>query len=547
MAFTPDSTLQAINMSTYDMVVAVTQLAINETMGEYLYSQPQKFNILGIADANGNITQLTNNPSLSNCSLQGTLALEKDPNTGKYINLVNLTTDKGNQTVQYNVTMQNGDFKFNAAGINFEAKQTTAAPWIFQMFVNLGLQKVAKSNLPQDLQNQLAHIDENMFSIQRLYMDLNTASLNSIQGATFPSLVQTPAMQLLKLYLAQQQAQNAPLFGVTVSYSNRTVAPPTLTPTFVDFCITPYTDQSGKKSNPNLDTLNYLMMVNNNPPPKNPPQSFNFNWVTDIQNHGAVAIKENDFTSFVISQLNPILKSLSPVMHCKADGHQSSPNDVVIQLNPGVDHVFNSVFNPTTGQIGSSSYTSADSNTDTGPWYAQYTLIVSGNYASVCNIFLLQNTISLQGSITASGSTYTHFSGAGGGSSNEVDMPATTYNWSVELELYFDAQQNGQLDLKITNPNFTSDPVVAQHDKSWWETFLGALGGYMQSYVNNLGDLRGSVSSSIEGNIQTNLNSVLNKANHFIFPGGKTFAFKNPQFSNTKDLVSNITYLNPNA
>ena len=128
MNFLSDSTLQQIALKDYDMVVAVTQLAINETMGEYLYKQPQKFTILGIADENGNVTKLTTDPSQSNCSLSGTLALEKDPITGKYINLVDLTTDKGNQTVQYNVTMQNGDFKFNAAGISYEKNKILLSP-----------------------------------------------------------------------------------------------------------------------------------------------------------------------------------------------------------------------------------------------------------------------------------------------------------------------------------------------------------------------------------------------------------------------------------
>lgn len=524
------------------MVVAVTQLAINETMGEYLYKQPQNFTILGIADENGEVTQLTTDPSLSNCSLSGTLALEKDPTTHTYINLVSLTTDKGNQTIQYNVTMQNGDFKYNVAGLSYEKKQDTSAAWVFRMFVNFALAPVAKSNLPASLQTELNNngIDENTFSIKQLYMDLNTAALNTIDGVTFPALVQTPAMQLLTLYLKQQQDENKPLFGVTVSFKDKSVQPPTLTPTFVDFCITPYTDSNGNKSNPNLDTLNYLLMVNNNIPPKTPPSGFNFNWVTDEQIHGVMAIREDEFSSFVINQLNPLLKSLCPVMHCKADGSLPSPNDAVIQLNPGVDHTFNSNFNASTGQIASYSYTTSDSSNDSG---FAYSITVSGNYSQTTNILLTTNTIKLTGAITASGDLFN----SAMASHSEEKMPNTTYNWSVELELDFDAQNNGQLNLNIINPNFNSDPVVENHDQSWWEKFLEGLGGFMQSYTQNLGDLRGSVSVGIEGNITTNLKTILATTNHFIFPGAKTFAFKNPQFSNVKDLVSNITYLNPNA
>ncbi|HVI48226.1 MAG TPA: hypothetical protein VM802_25385 [Chitinophaga sp.] len=542
-SFTPDSTLQQVVLKNYDIVVAVTQLAINETMGEYLSAQTQDFSILGIADENGQVTSLTTDPTKSNCSLSGTLALEKDPQTQKYINLIDLSTSKGNQTVQYNLTMQNGDFKFDAAGLSYEKKQDGTAAWIFRMFVDLSMEKVAKSDLPDSLKAELQNVDENMFSIQQLYLDLNTAALNSIDGVVFPALVETPAMQLLTLYLAQQQATNKPLFGVTVTFSNQTVAAPTLTPTFIDFCITPYTDSDGKNSNPNLDTLNYLMMVNHNTPPKAPPAAFSFNWVTDEQINGVMAIREDEFSATVLSELSPLLKTLCPVMYCRADGDKSPPDDTIIQLNPGTDHSFNSTYDANSGLIGSYSYNTSNSDDDHGHWYAPYTLTVSGNFSTTTNVFLNSNTIQLSGNMVASGDSESTING----STSDEEMPNTTYGWSVDLELYFDAQNNGQLDLNITNPNFDSDPVVDNHDQSWWQQFLNGLSGYMQSYTENLGNLRGTVSDSIEGNISSNLSTILSTANHFIFPGAKSFSFKNPQFSNSRDLVSNITYLNPNS
>lgn len=542
MNLTQDSTLQGITLTNYDMVVATTQVAINETMGEYLYAHPQDFTILGIVDDNGNVTSITTDPSQAACSLSGTIQLEKD-STGKYINLVDLTTQKGNQTVQYNITMQNGDFKYDWQGLSFEKKQDSSAPWIFRMFVELKNDPVSLNDLPTDLQTKLSSLDENIFSIQQLYMDLNTAALNTIDGVTFPGPVQTPAMQILTLYLAQQQASGKPLFGVSVTYTDQNTPPPTLTPTFVDFCVTPYTDNTGKNSNPDLDTLNYLVMVNNNTPPKTPPSSFNFNWVTDEQNMGAMAIREDEFTPFVINELNPLLKTVCPIMYCKADGSKSSPDDAVIQLNTGTDHTFNNTFNAGTGQIASYSYSTNDSSTDNGPWYAPYELTVSGNYSSTTNILLNADTIQLNGSMTANGDSVSTVQG----SSWDSEMPNTTWNWSVDLQLYFDAENNGQLDLKIINPNFNTPPTVEDHSQSWWETFLQSLGGYMVSYTNNLGDLVGTVENNIEGSIVTSLTSILATANHFIFPGAKTFAFENPQFSNSRDLVSNITYLNPNA
>jgi hypothetical protein len=38
---------------------------------------------------------------------------------------------------------------------------------------------------------------------------------------------------------------------------------------------------------------------------------------------------------------------------------------------------------------------------------------------------------------------------------------------------------------------------------------------------------------------------MLNSSSSWVFPGGKTFAFKNVQFSDNKDLVCEITYVDP--
>ncbi len=535
-----DNPLNKVSPGAYDMVVAVTQVAINETMGEYLFAHPTTFAIYGITDANGNVTQLTTDPNQATCYLKGVLQLEKDTN-GKYMNLINLSTSKGNQVVQYNMTMQKGEFYYNAAGLNFTKKQDGTNPWVFKFFTNLAMQDVAKSALPPDVQQRLQNVDENIFSIQQLYLDLNTASQDSIDGVVFPAPVQTPAFQLITLYLAQMQAQNKPLFGVSATFKNTNTPAPTFTPTNVNFCVTPFRDANGNHTNPNLDTLNYLVMFNHNTPPPNPPQSFANNWVTDVQIQGALAIREDPFISFMRNSLGGILQQLSPIMHCKADGHKHSPDDTVIQLDPGVAHAFNTVFDPNSGLFGTFSYNTKDNSSDYG---FGYSLSVNGSYGSVCNIYALVNTIKITGSITANGSSIATYSG-GSGISNQ--MPNATFNWSVELQLYFDAANNGQLDLKIINPNFTSDPVIAQHDQSWWEKLLSSFSGFMTTYTNNLGNLRDNVATNIEGNIQTNLNNVLATSNHFVLPGGKTFAFKNPQFTNAKDLASNITYLNPNA
>ena len=537
--------LDRIRLKDYDMVVAVTQIAVNQTMGEYLYAHPKDFAIYAVADDDADIVALTDDPSKANCYLKGTLQLEKVK--GKYINLVKLKTEKGNQTVSYNITMQNGEFHINVPDLDYTKKQESDKPWIFEMFVNLSMQEVAKSDLPPDLKKKLQNVDENMFSIQQLYLDLNTAALNSIDGVKFPSMVKNAAFQILNLYLAQQQKTNKPLFGVSVKFKPKEVAPPTLTPTYVDFCVTPYHDAEGKNTNPDLDTLNYLVNTNHRQAPSYPPQSFNFNWVDDINIHGAMAVRHEPFTDFIVEQLSPILKTLCPKMHCEANGKKRPPNDVVIELKPGHNKKFNRVHDASTGKIAEFSYRTSDSDEDKGPIYNYYHFKVSGEYSMKCQLVLKNDAIQLSGSIIASANTFTQIPNPGGTPSrSETKMPKTTFNWSVDLQLYMDADKNGQLDMRMINRNFNTAPKVEAHDDSWWKKFLRGLSGYMKSYTIDLGNLRGATQDLLEGKIQENLTEVLKNTNHFVFPGAKTFAFKNPQFSNTKDLASNITYLNPN-
>lgn len=548
--------LANISLKDYDNVVAVTQVAINQTMGEYLMAHPTNIALYGKEDDDGNVT-LVPDAKDATYSFTGTLAPEKV--NGVWLNLVQLHTDKGNQTVQYNVTFKNGEFTVLAT--NKAYKQNSNTPWVIGFFVKLAMQDVAKSDLPDDLKRKLQNVDENMFSIQQLYMDLNTAALASSESIKMPSVTKSAMADMVKGYLIQQQTQNKPLFGVTVKFKDKTVPPPTLTPTYVNFCVTPYHDADGKTTNPNLDTLNYLVMTNHNQPPNAyPPDSFPFNWVDDVNTHGALAIKGKAAADFIVQQLNPILKGLCPVVYCKADKTKPSPNDLVIKLNPGVDHVFNRAFDLSTGKIASYSYQSpsgSDYYSDAGVWgYSNDE--VSADYGMSCDIFIIKDKMRIAGSITSSARVISSITMSGDRDPRlpppndtryniKDEMPNTTYKWFVELQLYMDAASNGQLDFKVIAQDFNSQPTVENKDESWWDNSYARFGFSLKTYTTNLGDLRGQVKGHIMGNVLSDLKGVLTRSQHFIFPGAKTFTYKNPTFSDSLDIASNITYLNPNA
>lgn len=550
--------LANISLKDYDNVVAVTQVAINQTLGEYLMGHHPNVALYGRYDDEGNTVLLPDSAGAT-IIFTGTLAPERDA-SGAWINIVTLYTDDGNQTVQYSLTFRNGEFKSPI----FNLKQKSGVPWVINFNVTLAMQEVAKSELPDELKKKLQNVNEDMFSIQQLYMDLNTAALDSFSGIKVPDAMEGAVKHMLQQYLIRQQKDNKPLFGVAVKFKDKTVQPPTLTPTYVNFCVTPYRDADGKRTNPNLDTLNYLVMTDHNPAPPNLPQSFPFNWVDDVNTHGAMAVRGKSLIDLLVGQLNPILKGLCPVVYCKADKTQPPPNDLVIKLNPAgddVNRVFNRAFDPSTGKIASYSYQSPDgddSDSDAGlGWYSF--LQVSAKYKMSCDIFLIHDKVRIAGSITSSASvfsstTMTRPSDPGEMPRNndtsiavEDKMPNTTYKWWVDLQLYMDAASNGQLDLKVTAQDFDSPPAVEHEDPSEWQKLYGQFGFAMKYYTTNLGDLRGQVRGQVLGSVANTLKGVLTQAHHFIFPGAKTFTYKNPAFTNSLDIASDITYLNPNA
>lgn len=529
--------LEKIKLTDYDNVVAVTQVAINQTMGEYLMAHPAAV-ALYAKDGTGGKVILLPDPKDASYIFTGTLAPEKVE--GAWINIVELyLANMSNQTVQYNVTFKKAEFK--ALNFNMSWKQEGDTPWVFKFSVKLAMQEVAKSKLPDDLKRKLQNVDENMFSIQQLYMDLNTAAIASVQGTDMPGLVSSFMTAILKEHLAKQQEQNKPLFGVTVKFKDKTVSPPTLTPTYVNFCVTPYRDSTGKL-NPKLDTLNYLVMTNHHEPPSYLPKSFDFNWVEDVTIHGTMAIKQEPFAKSLVGQLNPLLKTLCPKVHCVADIH-GTPNQQEIHLEPGDDHVFTSTYDDSTGKIASSTYEhhhESFSKESGGLSYEQ----LQATYRMSCEVFLNKDkdTLKISGAIVVDAQ---HDTSDGQGGYTKRVMPKTTYQWSVELQVYMDPRNNGQLDFKVASEDFNKPPTVEQHDETAWQKFINTMGG--QRFVNDIGDMRKHIKDQVTGSVVDSLQKALEKANHFIFPGAKTFTFKNPTFTDTRDLASNITYLNPNA
>jgi hypothetical protein len=378
-------------------------------------------------------------------------------------------------------------------------------------------------------------LDPDSFYVQQLYLDLNTAVFDTFQNITGVPVDDNAAQILaaiMKNYLAGLQSTGGVIFGYNVQSSSLSASSPTFLPTAIDFCIMPYTDPFGNNSNSSLDTLNYLIMLNDDPLPSEPPLSFGFNWVNTPDIQGSIAISSQIYLPYLINQLNGILQTISPVCYVQADLEDAN-DDQPMQLNPPASwNPFTMLSPPDGSMIAQYSYTSPTASAS-----ANNQLTVTLDYSSSCTVAVNLTTVTLAGQSIVS---------------SEVDstigtliMPPTTYSWSVDLVLSMDLTNNGQIDYVIENASFDNAPTVAPDNESGWEKFWNDLTGNAKIFATDPGSIRETLQAQVMNQIQQTLVQGINSSNRFVFPGGGTFLFKNPTFTDALALTANITYQSP--
>jgi hypothetical protein len=277
-------------------------------------------------------------PSTAYYIFTGTLDYTLDQN-GNPVDMVQLYSEHGAQTVVYNITFSNAEFKSTVVP-EFDITQPSGGqPWVISFLVNLSqaevdLDDIQNQTAKNAIQNATNSLDSGMFSIQQLYLDLNTAVYDSSQNISgMNSFAESIFTGIMQSYLSTLQQSGGVIFGYSVqSTGSSTTTTPTFLPTALDFCVTPYTDETGNHSDPGLDTLNYLVMTGDHSLPPQVPTGFGFNWVTDDTTQGAIAIRSGLYINFLLNQLSPILNTISPVCYVEANLSASATNQTM-ELN----------------------------------------------------------------------------------------------------------------------------------------------------------------------------------------------------------------------
>ncbi len=406
--------------------------------------------------------------------------------------------------------------------------QQPGSPWLFTSKVDLRLLTTDQSDyskLPPAVQAQIKNLGGNAFSVQQLLFDLDNAALETtptISGVD-PSSNLYACLQkyFLDTYYTALQQNGQPVLGCNVSQS--TVPPATLTLTDLNFETSPYLGTNGQPVvNPTPDqqglyTLNYLCAANGNTLPA--PSQFGWNWMepADEANFdGVIAINRNTFANFFASQLPDYVSSNCYLSNVRVymDGLDV---DYSWSLTP---YQTPTVSQPASGAVVLSySYSSTASdkaglNGDMGQMTLSpsFTLTVSftGNTIVIVQHLVIYLRVQVM-QTSADG--------------NVVDKTITdTYTLAVD--------DNGNLTASLS-----SVPV----DNSQTPSTNGFL-----NFFTGLNAIISDIATWTRNFTQTNFTDIpVSDLQSFVFPGGKTFAFKDAAFSDNQDLTTHITYVDP--
>jgi hypothetical protein len=403
-------------------------------------------------------------------------------------------------------------------------------PWIFESKVDLRLSVADQSaygKLPRDLQTRIAQLGDSAFSVQQLLVDLSNAALSSVPKiargiAPGTNVYEIISQYFLGAYFAQMRVDGEPLLGAVISRrdgGDRSTIPIT----GLNFGVCPYLDANGSPieqptdAQRRLTTLCTLGATDNHVLP--PPHPFGWNWVDlgkESDYHGVISISREKFVSYLNSELQTYVQS-----NCY------QPKVVLTWTENFAEYATHftatpkqmPTLNKKPGELLSFSH-QASSRDELG---------LNGFFGHL----EIKTTFDLD--VIASANTIT------------ITQRLVFY---LDALLDLQALEGNLVDKKITDTftlGVTSDGkldakrVTRTEDKSV-KIDVGAFHKFIdhnQQVVDYLQRLS-------ERAVSTTLKEIpLSIAQDFIFPGGRTFAFKDASFSDQQDLVAYITYADP--
>lgn len=552
----------------YDFVVAVTQTSINATMKAYLdVSDQPTLTQCCILDDDGNLLDIDLETLLKNTG--GVNPFEVPGGTAKTDPRVKALSQAGfafgfraqlglplgyaptdipdivtlganTASVGFKLLCSTFDIaqaSYGPRGISgwMAQSQPEGGAWTFNTTVDLRLTdygNTAYDKLPPDVQKSIKNLGGDAFSIQQLLFDFQNAGLQNvptIEGVDpGTDLYAALQKQFVGRYFTAMQQRGEPVLGYSIKRRDA-VDTSTLKLTDLTFNVNPYVGSNGQPvpnaTHEQLDlcTLNYLCAANHNPLP--PATLFAWNWLDPSQrsdHDGVVAINRNTLAEYFRGQLLPYVKKNCYTPNVTVNGVNGS---IELKVNyswgmtPGQEPT---IEKPATGEVVLRFSQSAEAS-DTG--HADGTkrgeMKLKSTYS--LEVTFKDNTIILKQNLVIY--TYVLYL-ATSADGNILDKTITdTYTLTVD--------QYGGLGAALTNTKTDDNSKTPDAND-----FL--------NFWANVESLSDDVKTWAQNFISPNVGSIpLDTIRSFVFPGARTFTYKDVVFSSFQDLLSRITYIQP--
>lgn len=421
-------------------------------------------------------------------------------------------------------------------------------PLAFPFTVDLNLTEGGEfDKLPAEVKRMVKQLNPSAaFSIQQLYMDLNTAELMSypeIEGLDNKSDMYSDFRTFIIGCIEDVKNGNATtseghfMFGSAVKASG-TTGDSSITPTDLTFVNSGYRDKDGHTQDfYGANTLNWLTMTEDHKMPTAVP--FDWNWIEEpdkdepYEADGVMSISRKTF----VDQLNKVLsKSLNSVCAVPdIDVYNSGT------FNTGVGWSWNIGFDDSARNftyVNDSSdakkiltfsyHKFVSDKTDDGAF--QESLELAVDYNVKVDVYLENNAIKVVTNPVAH--LMVNYSIWPKESGNIVNLTATDY---------YDLTVDNHGIINTAHRQETTEDHSDSFDVNILVDALSGMGDKIKDAKKKVND-RATVYMN---SYKDKMTDLVSSPSFFILPAGKTFTFKDVGFSDYQDLVSFITYVDP--
>jgi hypothetical protein len=575
----------------YDLVVATTQASINSTMKDFLHglTAPELI-VCYVYDSNNNLVEIPYDTLKTKAKGSDPFSVANGADTVTNQDLVNLTAANfaGGFKAQIGlpemdpaklppiVTLGSGTdapvifnllcAEFQIVGFQYGPRgsstwinqaQPSGTPWYFTSQVKLNNITIdPKSPVPAAVQRRIEDlcraVGEGAFSVQRLFLDLDTAML-----LTTPTVVGIPEGwavwnliegDFMGAYFAQMQKTGQPVLGYSCSPTQPD--PSTLQLGAMSWVCCHLLDPSGKsitdptQAQQDAATLNYLCTTGTTPPVAVP---LTWNWVElgEVADcSGIQAVRRDIFVNFLAGVLNQEIASLCLDTTVSLT-HKRETYYILYSAPRASDPTKFAAVSP--GAAGSDGFASVlsltfDRKSQDQSEASDHLSVIYGifNYCLTGDVSVKDNLIRLTLHAVARMGFWHHECGI-----HYYDLPRANYFDKTLVVIYqLDVSADGEL--VVNSP----PPQISDCSAPWNFHPKGALSlfGGEDAVKKGLNSVENSVAGYLDRAFQRYSNDIaimINEYHSWVFPGGKTFAFNKILFSDFQDLITHVTYVEP--